>query len=345
VAMRRWLCRDRIRPTLLTAVIAGVAVLLAACGSSSGTPSGSPGGSTSSGGNSASFPATITDCGRTLTFKAPPQRVVILSPVIARDMIALGLQNRIIGQSGTDFMAPYPQTAKVPVLSKSNATSTEVLLGARPDLVISDLVYRLTPSQGGASLARLQQAGVLSYVDTAGCSTTESGGRVADAFTDLENLGKIFGMEPQARALVAKLQAQLADVERRVAGLPKVTVFKGTLYSNQYYPTAGIGLDSLGLAGGTSIFPDVQNADASVSKEEITARNPQAIIDSFSGPTNQQETIASLKKTFPTVTAIKDNRIYFINYVAAEEPGSAIEIVDATEQIAKYLHPAAFAGS
>lgn len=325
------------------AVTAGVAVLLAACGSSGNTnPAGGTGSSDRS---SAGFPVTITDCGRTLTFNAPPQRVVILSPVIARDMIALGLQNRLVGQSGTDFIAPYPQTAQVPVLSKSNVTSTEVLLGARPDLVISDLVYRLTPSQGGASLDRLEQAGVQSYVDTAGCTTTESGGRVADAFTDVENLGKIFGVESRARALVAKLQAQLADVERRVAGQPKVTVFKGTLYNGQYYPTAGIGLDSLGLADGVSIFPDIKNANASVSKEEITARNPQAIIDSVSVPTDRQKTIASLKATFPTITAVKDNRFSFINYVTAEEPGSAIEIVNATEQIAKFLHPTAFAGS
>lgn len=375
MAMRRWLRRDqrrvcasraavaassanpadagprgryRIRPTLLIAVTAGVTVLLAACGSSSSsdTAPNSPGGTGPGDSRSAGFPVTITDCGRKLTFNAPPRRAVILSPIIARDMIALGLRDRIVGQSGTEFIAPYPQTAQVPVLSKSSKPSTEVLLGAQPDMVISDLVYRLTPSQGGAaSLARLQQAGVQSYVDTAGCSVTESGGRVADAFTDVENLGKIFGVESRARALVTKLKGQLADVERRVAGQPKVTVFKGTLYTGQYYPTAGMGLDSLDLAGGTSIFPDIKNANSSVSKEEITARNPQAIIDSISVPTDRQKTIASLKTTFPTVTAVRDNRFYFINYVTAEEPGSAIEIVGATEQIAKFLHPTAFAGS
>jgi iron complex transport system substrate-binding protein len=325
-------------------VIIGTAVVLlsTACGDSTDTTSNTADTSRSS--DAKAFPVTITDCGRKITFKSAPKQVVVLSPSIARDMIALGLTDRIVGQSGTEFVTPYPQTAKVPVLSKSNLTSTEVLLGARPDLVISDLVYRLTPSQGGASLDRLQQAGVQSYVDTAGCTATESGGRVADAFTDLENLGRIFGVQSKAHALVTKLQAQLADVHKRVAGQPTVTVFKGTLYSGQYYPTAGIGLDSLDLAGGTSIFPDVKDANASVNKEEITARNPAAIIDSVSGPIDRQKTISSLKTTFPTVDAVKNNRFYFINYVTAEEPGSAIEIVNATKQIAKFLHPAAFDG-
>lgn len=324
--------RGRGRPLPLLAAV-GAALLLAACGSPGNPPPNAAGPSSA---------VTVTDCGRTLVFKAAPQRVVILSPIIARDMIALGLQDRIVGQSGTNYLAPYPQTAHVPVLSPSNVTSTEVLLGARPDLVISDLVYRLTPSQGGASLDRLRQAGVQSYVAAAGCTTTGTKGRVSDAFTDVENLGRIFGVESKAQALVTKLKGQLSDVQRRVAGQPKVTVFKGTLYNGQYYPTAGIGMDSLDLAGGTSIFPHIDNANASVSKEQITARNPQAIIDSVSGPIDRQQTIASLKATFPTLTAVREDRLYFINYVTAEEPGSAIEIVNATQQVAKFLHPSAF---
>lgn len=339
--------RLKSRLTLLAAPGMAAVVMLVGCSAPSGHsgPSATGTGPGSGTQGPAGFPVTVADCGRTLTFDAAPRRVVILSPIIASDMVALGLGNRIVGQSGTDYVAPPPETAKVPVLSHSKVTSTEVLLSVRPDLVISDLVYRLTPSQGGASLDELRQAGVQSYVATAGCQVTESGGTVADEFTDVQNLGKIFGVEAKAAALVAKLKGELADVQRSVAGQPKVSVFEGTLYSDQYYPVAGLGLDALGIAGGSSIFPDVANADASVSKEAITARNPQVIIDQVSGPLGgkqEQQAIAELKAAFPTTAAVKDNRIYFLGYVASGEPGSAIETVNALRQLAVYLHPAAF---
>jgi iron complex transport system substrate-binding protein len=82
---------------------------------------------------------------------------------------------------------------------------------------------------------------------------------VADEFTDVENLGKIFGVEPRAQALATRLEGELADVEGRMTGQPKVTVFEGTLYGDKFYPVAGIGLDALGRAGGSSIFPQVDN--------------------------------------------------------------------------------------
>lgn len=349
--MRRWLHRDRQRvsaaglrgrhrrrPALIVAVV-GIIALVTACSGPGDAPSSAAGGSPTG------FPVTVTNCGRTLTFNAPPQRVAILSPIIARDLIALGLADRIVGQSGTDYFAPPPETTQVPVLSANNATSTEVLLGARPDLVISDLAYRLDPNQGGASLSKLQRAGVKAYVATAGCSPTSIGGAVTDEFTDVENLGKIFGVEPQARALVTRLKGELADVEGRVAGQPKVTVFEGTLYGDKFYPVAGIGLDALGRAGGSSIFPQVENANASVSKEEITARNPQAIIAqiSYPGSFDRQKEIAALRSTFPTTAAVRDNRLYFVNYVPTAEPGSATDTVNAVRELATFVHPTAFA--
>jgi iron complex transport system substrate-binding protein len=325
----------RLRLSLPAAILAAAAVILATgCGSGARSPAAAASGP--------GFPVTIKNCGRTLTFSAPPKRVVILQPLLAQDLIALGLQNRIVGQSGTDYVQPLPQVARVPILSPKNVTSTEVLLNAQPDLVMSDLAYRLDPGYGGASLSQLQQAGIPSYVATAGCSVTEATGSVADEFTDIANLGRIFGVESRARALNSKLKGDLASAERRVSSQPMVSAFEGTLYGTQYYPVAGEGLNALGLAGGRSIFPHVSNADASVSEEKITAANPQVIIDGIYGQVDRPKTIASLKATFPTIDAVKNSRIYFIGYVGSEEPGDAIAMVDTVRQLAAWLHPDAF---
>nr|WP_273377614.1 ABC transporter substrate-binding protein [Actinopolymorpha pittospori] len=290
------------------------------------------------------FPVTVTSCGRTVTFKAPPQRVVILSPMIARDLVALGVADRVVGQSGTDYFSPPPQTAKAPVLSKENLTSTESILGASPDLVISDLAYRLDPAQKGASLDQLKQAGIQSYVAAAGCTANYTEGRFTDVFTDLENLGKIFGVHAKAKELTDKLKAEVADVERRVAGQPEVSVFEGTMYGDQFYPVVGIGLEALDMAGGKSMFPVVKDPNANISKEEITARDPQAFIFQSSYPrtVDQQKEAANIKATFPTTAAVRNNRIYSIGYFSSTLPGSAIETVASLRQVAQFLHPTVF---
>lgn len=340
---RRRAATTRVRRTRrpLLAAAAALAALVTACSGPGGSSPTSPGDTE---GAAPGFPVTITSCGRTLTFDAPPRRVAILSPMIARDLVALGLEDRIVGQSGTDFFVPPPETADVPVLSTNNLTSTESLLGARPDLVISDLAYRLDPAQQGASLEQLEQAGVQSYVSAGGCTTNYTEGWVKDVFTDLENLGRIFGVQPQADALAEKLRADLADVERRVADRPTVSAFMGTVYGGEYYPVTGIGLDALGLAGGTSVFPEVEDPNASLSKEEITARDPQVFIrqNSYPGSFDEQQEAAALRADFPTTAAVRDDRIHFIGYLSSALPGSAIETVGAVRELASFLHPTAF---
>lgn len=321
------------------AILTSVAVFLTACGATSDSVTPATGSGSATG-----FPVTVTSCGRTLTFDAPPKRVVILSPMVARDLVALGVGDRIIGQSGTDYFAPPPETAKVPVLSKNNLTSTESILGARPDLVISDLAYRLDPAQKGASLDQLAEVGIQSYVAAAGCTTNYTEGRFDDVFTDLENLGKVFGVQAKAKELADQLKADVADVQRRVAGQPDVSVFEGTIYGDQFYPVVGIGLEALDMAGGKSVFPVVKDPNANISKEEITARDPQAFVFQSSYPStlDQKKETASIKANFPTTAAVRKNRIFFVGYLSSTLPGSAIETVASLRKVAQFLHPSVF---
>jgi iron complex transport system substrate-binding protein len=329
----------RDRAGFSAAVLTCAAVFLTACGAMNDSASPAAGADRAPG-----FPVTVTSCGRTLTFDAPPERVVILSPMIARDLVALGVGDRVIGQSGTDYFAPPQETAEVPVLSKNNVTSTESILGARPDLVISDLAYRLDPAQKGASLDQLAEVGIQSYVAAAGCTPNYTEGRFDDVFTDLENLGKIFGVQAEAKQLAEDLRADVADVERRVAGQPDVSVFEGTIYGDQFYPVVGIGLEALDMAGGKSVFPVVEDPNANISKEEITARDPQAFVFQSSYPStlDEQKEEANIKANFPTTAAARDDRIYFVGYFSSTLPGSAIETVASLRQVAEFLHPTVF---
>ena len=87
----------------------------------------------------AAFNVTIENCGFTQTFTAPPERAVSLTQHTTEIMLALGLQDKMVGTAYLDdAILPQYDAAykKIPVLS-DKYPSHEVLLGVSPDFVIS----------------------------------------------------------------------------------------------------------------------------------------------------------------------------------------------------------------
>ncbi|WP_343602391.1 ABC transporter substrate-binding protein [Mycobacterium sp.] len=273
---------------------------------------------------------------------------MILNPAIADVLINLGVGNRIVAQSGTNGLAKaLPQNRaqmdRVPVLSANGMTSTAALLGVAPDLVISDETMWLDPKLGGASPDQLARAGINTYTAVSGCGDGQHG-KVTDVFTDVENYGEIFGVRDKAKQLVAALRARLHGIEARVAGTLKITVFEFYKFGGQLADTAvGIEQDALSESGGASIFPHSTGMKP-VSKEAITAADPQAFIELVKPgePIDPAKEAAALKRAFPTTDAAKNGRIYFLDMAAAASPGTA-RIIDGIAARAKWLHPDAFA--
>jgi iron complex transport system substrate-binding protein len=325
-------------------MMAVVALVGGCAGSGAGTAWDNGGGPAS---GTAGFAVTVSDCGQTLTFSAPPHRVVILNPAIADILIALGVGNRIVAQSGTQGLAQaLPQNKavmdRVPVLAAHGMTSTEALLGVSPDLVISDETMWLNPEFGGASPQQLQRAGINTYTAVGGCGDGAAG-TVAEVFTDIYNYGAIFDARDKAAQLVGRLQARLDGIAARVADQPKVSVFEFYGQDGQFYDTAvGIAKDALDKSGGVSIFPNATGMKPT-SEEAITAANPQALIELVE-PGNvidQTKEAAALKRAFPTTDAAKNGRIYFLDVAQAASPGTP-RIIDGIAARATWLHPEAF---
>ncbi len=84
-------------------------------------------------------------------------------------------------------------------------------------------------------------------------------------------------------------------------------------------------------AGGRSVTSDVGTAYPKLSKETALALQPEAIILSES-PDNQEP-----NEVFKNSPAIKNGRVYKINADLLSRPGP--RLVDALEQIARFLHP------
>lgn len=293
----------------------------------------------------AAYPLTIENCGRTLTFEKAPERVLTTWQTPPELLVKLGLGDKIIGTENA-LQFPPPEAiaeayAKVPVLAEQTA-SKEAIIAAKPDFIIASfLAWDFDPTTGRPSLDELEALGVQVFGLSDNC-TAESHVTSADMYSDMLLIGRIFGVEDRAQALVDQMQAQIADVQKRVAGRTPVKAFFDAGGEGPI-GTAGAGLqdEQIRVAGGENIFADYAHYYEQVSLEEVAARQPEVfVIDTWDDPNYINSRSEWLITTFSETPAGKEQRF-------VEIPGiyiyyASIRYADGIEKMARAFHPEAF---
>jgi iron complex transport system substrate-binding protein len=341
LALRRRAWRALAPPA---ALLAGVTVL-AACGSS---PSGSSIDSATG-----KYPVTVTSCGVSETYTKAPTRAVANDINTTEDMLALGLESRMVGTFGAVGDGPVSQPIpaqyeagfkKVRDVSADNYFTLEQLVGLRPDFLFAGWNYGL---QTGTNLTPqyLARFGIKTLVLAESCAWVQHKTSVSidDTYTDIRSLGAIFGVQSRASKLIASMQAQVASVQSKIAGLKPVTVFDYD--SGQPAPFTGPGLAmvnaEISLGGGTNIFGSLKQSWTSVSWEQVVAAQPRCIIiNDYGTPTAaQKEKFLETFSASKNLPAVKDHCFLVLSY---DEVTPSPRNAAAVEAIAKWLHPSAF---
>lgn len=152
----------------------------------------------------------VTDeTGRRVNIPDHPRRLVSLAPNITETLYALGLGDRLVGD--TDFCDYPPEARQKPHVGLLLNPSLEKIVTLKPDLVLGD-----AESNRRETADQLERLGIPLYGLTAHS--------VEDALRSIEDLGRVLGRESVAEALVAGLRKRVETVEKRVAGKsrPKV---------------------------------------------------------------------------------------------------------------------------
>jgi iron complex transport system substrate-binding protein len=304
--------------------------------------------------NLAAFPVTIQNCGRTLTFARPPERAVPLYPLAAEPLLRLGLKDRIAAVAFTegDPVAPDLRAAynALPALSTDSPPNKEVLLTARPDFVIDNFPgFFYNAANGLATVEELQANGAQVYTLTARCEGNEANGKVEDLYTDITNLGKIFGVSAHTEQLVAQMKSRVKLVQDKIAGKPRPRVLiydSGIGPINVYGP--GAISDVVAQAGGQNVFADQGREFLMLSAEEVAARDPEIFLVSqrearrgmsMGKDLTAQEAADFLIKTFPNTTAAKNKRVVIVPY---QQLYASLQNIDGIEALAKAFYPEVF---
>lgn len=292
------------------------------------------------------YPVTIENCGRTLTFDKAPSRVVSLWQPPNELLLALGLQGNIAALAGnyTDLRPDLaPLAAKIKIIGTSMQwPSKEVLLNEKPDLVIAEGLegFMYDASKGYATVAEIEATGAKVLSTGGSCTPTDPNTQkksTQTVYNDLETLGTIFGVRERADALIEQMQQREAAIVAKVAGKPPIKV---AFYNGGEGPvfvlSFGIWEDLMTKAGGKDV---ISTTSFQVSNEEFAAGQPDVILIGFFPGQDPKDSIAFLKKTFPNIPAVKNDRLVPIATIDTE---ASVRVIDGLEQIAKALHPEAF---
>ncbi len=300
------------------------------------------------------YPVSIENCGRTLTFTKPPERVIGMWQPPNEMLLALGVQDRIIGFGGmydklpTEFEIAAKGIPRLGSIMTLNIPNKEEMLKAQPDLVVTEGLdsFAFDPAQGFATIPEVEAMGAQVYAGGSICDFTVTSTRgIESIYENLDALGKIFGISPRAQELIARLKAREQAVIDAVANEApvKVAFYNGDT-SSIYVMNTAIWSDLMKKAGGINVF-EGQDTGGKMSPEVFASIDADVLLygifpDNSVMPGRDPLKIeAHLNSTFPNIPAIQNGRLYPVPTIITE---ASVRIIDGLEMIARDLHPEAF---
>jgi iron complex transport system substrate-binding protein len=336
------LTNSKFKPRIKSFVVSAAAVsatLVTVSGSSSASPS-------TAASAPAAYPARITNCGHTYSYTKAPTRVIIGYPTQIETLAALGAQGRVLGYLSGSLSPLPPGYKSIREISPQYTASREVILGADPDMIILDGSSQDNGTQGTPTNADLVEAGVNPYIMQGNCAVQHGTSTIQGIYTDLTDLGEIFGAQSRAATLVAKLKTEVRSAAALRGDRPKATVAFIQIYDGKVYALSGGNYNVVLSSGGFINEFAKQTAEfEQISPEKVLTLNADWIFASYSPPDTPATTLKEVKSTLGSNSAVRQGHIVTLSGNGTEVGG--IPLFDLVIQAADAVygnggdHPAA----
>jgi len=278
--------------------------------------------------NSQGPPARLTltdEVGRTIEVPQPVLRMVSLSPNLTETIFALGVGNRLVGDTNA---CDYPADA----LTKTKvgdvlAPSLEEVVALRPDLVLATTLNRRE------TVAALERLGVPVYV--------ADPHTVQQVVESTARLAHLIGAGDAGQILVGNLQARLDTLRRKLSGVPPSRV----LFVVWTAPLISIGrhtfiTDALAWADAQSVV-ETDKDWPQMSIEEMVRLQPAYLVFAGSHGEEGAPSLADLqaRSGWRDLEAVRAGRVVVVSDALARP---CPRLLDAIEELARDLHPEIF---
>jgi iron complex transport system substrate-binding protein len=270
----------------------------------------------------------VTDeTGRRVTVRVPPRRIVSLAPALTETLYALGVEDRLVGV--TDYCDYPPEALKKSKIGGAVNPNLEQIVALQPDLVLAQAL----------TLNRRETVDALERLGLAVYATSSHS--VEGVLESTRHVGEVTGAGEAGERLVTQLRVRLAQLKQRLAGRPPRRV----LFVVWHEPLISAGrdtflADALRLAGAESVVETTQDWPR-LSLEEIVRQQPEFLVFASAHAEGVERTIAELKDRpgWRDLEAVRQHHVAIVSD-AINRP--APRLVDAIEQLARQLYPAAF---
>jgi len=233
-------------------------------------------------------------------------RIISLAPSITNIIFALGKGDELVGVTR---YCKYPSKRKIPTVGGYMDFNAEAMISLDPNIVF------LAPEHTEAKKA-LDNTHI-KYVEVK-----------IDSFDDITKTIKIIGdtlnATEKANELINTFNTEIANIEKRKpARSPKVMVCLDRKYNTKelgkIYITgkSGIYARAISVAGGKNAYNIDKIETPIISSEGVMKLNPDIIIDVVPDYNNEftytEKQIKDDWNAFPSVNAVKNNRLYVLS--------------------------------
>ena len=214
--------------------------------------------------------------GQTYTFEYEkvPEKIVSLASPATEMLLALGLEDRIVGYAMQDNEIPaqYKEAFdSLNCITEGWSVSKEMILALEPDFMMfwngsADYTYEFL------NIYEINTYTMTSDID---------GATIESVYNDFTNMGKIFDKEERAEEIISNMKEKVSSVEAKLEGVTPVSVAYVDAYStDEGVFTAGNALvaDIFRTAGGENVMNHTTDPWMTVSWEEVAASNPEWIV-------------------------------------------------------------------
>lgn len=285
----------------------------------------------------------VSNCGLRFSVNTPPKRAVTLNQGATEVMLALGLQDRMVGTAYLDdAILPALKAAydRVPVLAKEYP-SREVLLNAAPDFIYGSYGSAFGKDVAGARAELLKQK-VTPYLSPIGCedkALRPKQMRPEDIYTEIMTVARIFGVPQRGTALVGRLRREALEAQgmARPGPAPKVWWYDSDTKTPFTGGCCGAPGMILRLIGARNVFEDLDGSWKGVSWETVLGREIDAIVvvdASWDTARSKIEYLTS-NPQFAAIPAVRERRFIVVPF---SETTPGVRVMNGAKTVAKGLY-------
>lgn len=309
------------------------------------------------------YPLQVDNCGFQYTYQQPPNRVVTIGQHETELMLALGLEDKIVGTSVWFGPLPDDLKNKRPHLYRlaDNAPGFEAVVKLRPDFVAAQYTYHVGKQGEVATRDQFAGLGIPSWISPSDCvgkglteQSNSDGARQQpfDAgllFDEITTMAQIFDVVPAGTQLIATLKQriesakQMAETKGSDVGAKKVVFwFSSARLQGEPWVAGNRGAPAwIARTLGLDNIIDSTQEWPSVGWEMIARQNPDYIViaqmDRRLYPADDAAKKMAFLRNDPVTSQIEAVKNDNIIVVPAMSLNPSLRNVNAVEMISQHM--------